>query len=50
MIEQANIIFEKLLYLPLKKFDNISLAVVDEAEDEEEWDTDSEGDERSATK
>jgi hypothetical protein len=32
LIEQVNTIFEKLLYLPIKKFENISLATVEEAD------------------
>jgi hypothetical protein len=43
LIELVSTIFEKLLYLPLSKFDSISLATVEEAGDEEEWNTESEG-------
>lgn len=39
-------IFDKLLYLPIKKFENVNLKAVEEIHEEnEDWNTESEGEE-----
>ncbi len=41
LIEIISDIFEKLLYLPIKKFDKLSMKVVEEEPENEDWNTES---------